>query len=204
LDVVSPHRVCWIAVVAVSLGIVGFGASPASAHVWRTYSTGCKQNTIGNSADSANHIFSYSPDLTSRMISAVDWSRANNLDPTDLATFYISPPQFDTDVVVYDQDYTTWCGYVWNGTPGTSGGIEGLTACVSLTPNPAGACEKFEVRFDESATATTAATTAYRRSLACHELGHTLGLEHGPGCMAFGGSATAYSAADVSWINSHY
>lgn len=143
------------------------GATP---FYWRNSNTGCGPV---NSADSASHGYWYSGDLTHAMAAATDWARANNVDPTDITTFSVPTLAFDTDVPVYDQNYSSWCDSSWHP---QADGLVGLSQCVSLATNPAGACEKNDVRHDESFTST--ASLANQRGLACHENGHTLGLGH--------------------------
>lgn len=142
----------------------------SSTFWWRTYSAG--ECAGGNSADSSYHTFYYNSGLSSVMRSATDYARAYAIDPMDLNTAMVALA-VDTDVVVYDQDYDRRCLLAWHPTPM---GVTGLAECRTLTPNPAGACEKAEVRYDESYT--SIATTTERRWIACHELGHTLGLTH--------------------------
>jgi hypothetical protein len=201
-DVRRTLRLAWTVGAVVLVVVVGLPET-STAHVWRTGGTGCNAN---NSADSANHGFWYNSGLSSAMAGATNWSRTYNYDGTDVNTFNVTALAFDTDVVVYDQDYTTYCGKVWHypGVPGTVG----MAECKSLATNPANACEKFEVRFDESAALAPSTPEAWRRSLACHELGHTLGLTHEntDSCINPDISETRYglTAANVSWINSHY
>lgn len=137
------------------------------------------------------------------MRTATEWNRTANLEPTDLTTFVVTAEAPDTDVVVLDQNYTNFCGYSWHG---SGGSVVGLTTCVLLATNPASSCEKFQVRYDESFTVGASATQ--RRSLACHEVGHTLGLGHTTGttCMVAGSAfPTAYSAHEISsHINASY
>ncbi len=92
-------------------------------------------------------------------------------------------------------------GYTWHG---SGGSVVGHVQCVST--NSATRCEKHEMRFDTSYT--SGATTTNRRSLACHENGHTIGLAHrtdSTSCMepALNG-VTAYSSHDVAHINANY
>jgi hypothetical protein len=178
------------------------GAGSAHAYSWRTGAASLGCSGVDNSADSAAHGYWYNSELSSVMAQATSWARANAIDPTDITTFDVAALAFDTDVVVYDQNYTDWCGEAWHG----AGPVIGLTHCVSLATNPANACEKAEVRYDESYTG--GASTARRRNLACHENGHTLGLDHvvtNSSCMYYvAGSNTTFSSAERSWINSHY
>ncbi|MGH9156713.1 MAG: hypothetical protein ACRD1K_12955 [Acidimicrobiales bacterium] len=173
----------------------------ASTFSWRTGDTGC---STANSADSASHGFYYDPGLTGNMAAATNWARSNVIDPTDINTFDVGTVAFDTDVVVYDQDYTTYCGYSWHS-PGGSG-VVGLNKCVLLATNPANACEKNEIRYDESFTNST--TSDNRNGLACHENGHALGLAHvssGSCMVTFYPKPLGYSAHEVfDHINAMY
>lgn len=117
--------------------------------------------------------------IRSQVSSAVNYSRAYNLDPTDLVTGYDSSLDSATDVIVRDQDYVDYCGITWHSP--TSGGTIGLATCDSRTGLK---CEQHTVRFDLSYIAN--ATTSEERGLACHELGHSVGLTHRDsecGCM---------------------
>ncbi len=116
-------------------------SADASTFYWRTSETGCLDF---NSADSAYHTFYYNSGLSSTMRSATDYARWNAVDPMDTTTAMVALA-VDTDVVVYDQDYTSYCAYTWH--PASE--MAGLATCSYLTANPAGACERFEVRYDE-------------------------------------------------------
>jgi hypothetical protein len=193
-----------MAVVALSALIaIGIpGEAGASPFYWRTGATGCTGGL--NSADSAAHGFWYSTDLSYAMATASNYARSV-IDTTDLTTFSVSTLAFDTDVPVYDQDYSTWCAISWH--PSTGGAV-GLATCVSLATHPANACEKADVRFDQSFTDWTSSSERFQ--LACHEFGHTLGLGHvttNDTCMkGIGFSGTAhYSSHEVSvHINPNY
>ncbi len=185
------------------LGAIVAIAADAGAFSWRTGSASLGCNGVNNSADSISHGYWYNSALSSAMAQATSWARANAIDPTDINTFDVPALAPDTDVVVYDQDYTNWCGQPWNG---SGGFVIGMTHCVSLASNPANACEKSEVRYDESYT--NGATTTRRRNLACHENGHTLGLDEetaGTSCMrSTATDNTTYGSGDITWINLKY
>lgn len=161
--------------------------------------TGCGNGSPVNMADNATHGFFYS-NLKDTTRTAQNATRTNVYNPTDINTITVSTVTSTTDVVVYDNDYTTYCGYTWDG----SGGLYGLTTCVSL--NSANECEKHEVRYDNSDL--DPASAANREAMACHETGHTVGLLHrntDTSCIAnpFTG-ARVLSSHDRSHINANY
>ncbi len=165
-----------------------------------TGSTGCDGGL--NEADNATHTFHY-VDLAEHNENATTWARANILNPTAVNTVYDSTLDDLTDVVVRDQRYDDYCGHDWM-TPGNSG-VVGLASCDD--DNSANECERHTVRYNINFTAGT--TTANRRGLACHELGHTLGLAHrtsSTSCMQQGypKPALAYSTHDRDHLNDNY
>lgn len=180
---------------ALALAVTGGVVAQASNWAGATGNTGC---TTLNMADNGDHTYYYS-DLTVAMSAAVTWTRFNNLNPTDMNSSGTTSPTSNTDVIVYDNNYTDYCGYTWNG-PGS--GVVGLVQCVSTTSNSR--CQKHEMRFDTSYT--SGASTTNQRSLACHENGHTIGLAHySSGCMtqSISGSTT-YTQHDINHINAAY
>jgi hypothetical protein len=110
-------------------------------------------------------------------------------------------PTSATDVVVYTQDYTTYCGRPWH--PQVNGpSTVGLTTCVS--PNSgASTCEKHEVRYDLSWWNQNM-DNGYRRDMACHETGHTLGLRHPEDVdVADLNSCVKQNAGTIDYISEH-
>jgi hypothetical protein len=170
---------------AVAMAFVGVsagaGVTPASA----TNSSGaanrqanCTINQDGgvNMQDPNPHTFYYS-DLDSNTQLHVDWARRDVLERTSIDTSVVPEVTSLTDVVVYDQDYLYYCGYDWHGPQNVSGvGTVGAVTCVSLAAG--GKCEKHEVRMDLSWWLHAEVTNLERRSVACHENGHTVGLTH--------------------------
>jgi hypothetical protein len=160
-----------------------------------TGSTGC---TLLNMADTYVHTFFYSS-VESNMITAI---RANNTDienRSEVDTSELSSVSSTTDVVVYDLNYTTYCGFVWDD---PLNNMFGLATCVST--NSARECEKHEVRFDTPDM--NAFTSNQRRSAACEEVGHSLGLKHRNGsCMQDKDiSLTTLSDHDIAHLNAAY
>jgi hypothetical protein len=133
------------------------------------------------------------------------WSRINNLDPTDINTQMEGSATALTDVIAYDRYYGDYCGYAWfNG----STGLVGLTTCEGIVSGSNPRCEQHGVRISNSFV--DAAGTFQERQIACHENGHTLGLQHRPSsattsCMPDNMVGTAtYDGHDQSIINANY
>lgn len=161
-------------------------------------------------ADNNEHTFYYS-NLWTQTRDAQNAARINIYDPTDINTKLLTSVSSTTDAVVYDEDYTTYCGYDWDASaPATN--IWGLTTCVSI--NSALECEKHEIRYDVPDV--LAMTSNARIGLACHETGHSVGLKHldNPtgdatfrGCMYTLADPTYWpflSPHDVGHINANY
>lgn len=186
-------------------GVVALVTLPSSGSATNfsglTGATGC---TALNMADNSGHSYWYE-DLQSENVAATDWTRVNNMDPTDINTSRASSLSSLTDVVVRDRYYVDYCGYDWYST--SSGGIVGLVTCDSLVSGSS-RCEQHSMRMSNTFTDNT--TTTNVRGLACHENGHTIGLAHraadAPSCMHQGypKNALAYDSHDRSHINTNY
>lgn len=140
------------------------------------------------------------------MQNAVNWVRTNLINPTDLDTFYASSQTEQTDVVMFDEIYTSFCedalGVEWTDDGFT--GLLGFAACESLTP--ANRCEQQNVRlhwywFREH-------EAPGNRWFVCHEVGHAIGLIHrqgGDGCISEPPTGTIgeriYTTHDLEHIN---
>lgn len=162
----------------------------ASAHNFSgaSGSFGCSNNMT----DNRDHWFSYAS-LTSASTAAVDWSRRYNYNPTDLNTFTESRRTAQTDVVVFDSDYEgTTCGARWLASPTRGNGTIGMALCQSLSGER---CQQFFVFFDTDYMGP--ASRGDEASLACHELGHTVGLLHATG------SCLASPTNGSPWLNDH-
>lgn len=149
------------------LALLAWPTAKANHFYGATGNTGCG---APNMADNATHSFYYDASLPTYMRDKMNEIRTESYNPTDINTVTSTDPNSQTDVVVYQQNYTNFCGVAWDGSGGST---TALTSCVSLSGS---ACQKFEVRFDSSYTG--GATAAQRKFLTCHETGHTLGLGH--------------------------
>lgn len=194
----KPHL---LIVAAAAFTLLGFHIAPAGASNFSgaTGATGCGGGSPVNMADNAAHYFWYDS-LTNGVENAQNNTRSSDYDPTDVNTFDDSSAKPTTDVIVRDQDYSTFCGYSWH--PG--GGLWGLATCNSV--NGADECESHDVRYDISYI--EVATQAERRGLACHETGHSLGLMHrdaGNGCMKqYGAYPASLTEHDTAHLNANY
>ncbi len=158
-----------------------FYSSSASADNYRgaTGNTGCQ----GLNRQDNSTMTWYRGGLTSAMHHAVGDVMVNDVDATNINRQPEESQQtLNTDVVLYDDNYTTEvCGFDWH--PDSDGDGESTIAhaeCMSLTPIDR--CQRFIIRFDTSFTNSTHVAT--RKTLACHEIAHTFSLAHiDKGCL---------------------
>lgn len=158
------------ALVSAPVGLGFGGAAWANNFSGASGTTGCNP-TVNNMADNNYHTFYYSS-LASTTREAQDQARALHYDPTDIDTVVLGSATSTTDVVVYDLNYTSYCNLNWDGGPGNN--FFALVTCASK--NSTSACEKHELRYDNSDI--DFLPYEERVGLACHETGHTVGLEH--------------------------
>lgn len=91
---------------------------------------------------------------------AMDWTRNNNINPTQINTDSVNLHD-NSDVAVYHKDYgdTTW---------------DGAAACIDELAN--NRCGHWHVKLNSALLG--GASLDYKRGLSCHETGHASGLHH--------------------------
>lgn len=185
--------------VVCSLLLVVSASSAAYASNWSgfTNKTGCGDLNATYSTNYTVKLVSLLPTTDS----AVRWSLNNAVSPTDINMTIISSASTKPSVNVYDANYSSKCGYTWHSS--SSAGVVGLAKCEEKTSS--GRCRTHSVFIDTSFA--VPASTSYRRQLATHELGHTLGLKHRSDDVMQQGypkPSTKYSTHDKSHINTQY
>lgn len=150
-------------------------------------------------ADGKAHDFFYDDDLTSREKSGMENARRYALDPTNMTTSVRTTYTTSVDVWAYN----TWSPV------GQQTGWYAWASCVRYVSGSSTKCNQFTITFNERLPHSNYA------ALACHEIGHTVGLTDGqPGandgpvdtrsCMKGPPDFTAYSNHDRTHINARY
>lgn len=152
-----------------------------------------------NMSDNGTQYYWYDS-LTQNVSGAQNYTRNNVYDPiSSINTVDDSGEYSSTDAIIRDQDYTDYCGKNWH-----PNGVIGATQCNGL--NIDRECESHVIRYDTSYS--DDASDFARRSLACHETGHSLGLQHrstDSKCMESGSNqATDLSSHDINHLNNNY
>ena len=154
-------------------------------------------------ADDYYHTFYYA-NMSSNMRAAQEAIRIYLLNPTNIDTVLLSTVDSNTNVVVYQQDYSTYCDTTWHSYANPLVGATGMAKCVSLAGGSR--CLKHELRYDTSYESTV--SQDYREGLACNETGHSLGLRHRDvelSCMRSKSNLYDYSPEhDIPHLNSNY
>lgn len=205
----------WSLLLCVTYGV--FLLAPDEAHgdhysgATGMSSLGCRHNI--NKADNSYHTITIANATNQQTRDAINQERGQEYEPTDLNTNMISDETALTDVVVYDARYNDYCNLDWVP-PDSSYGIKGFTQCVKLTAEPSGTqpdysdneCEKHELRLSLNYILYRA--DQYDRELACHEIGHTIGLDHRTAQSSCLHDPNIYvgnlDGHDVAAIDSHY
>lgn len=150
--------------------------------------------------DNATQFYWYDS-LESNVVAAQNWVRNNVYEViAGLSTTNDTAEKSTTDAIVRDQNYTDYCGFSWH----PAGGTWANTSCNTL--NGANECESHVIRYDNSYTDSTIQDN--RRGLACHETGHSWGLQHrstDSKCMTpFGPYPTSLSGHDITHLENNY
>jgi hypothetical protein len=180
------------------IGLLALSQSSISATNWAGASGGAGCNPPDNiRANDSNHKF-YNDDLTAAMTTASVSARYYDFDPTNLSTSLSTLAT--ADVIQRDWPIGTYCGVDFS--PNIFGNIIAMAICQELTPG--NRCAKFNVSYDTNDT--NGFTDSERQLVACHELGHTVGLRHGGGgCVETGQFNLVHlSSHDISHINQNY
>ena len=184
-------------IVAVALGLVAIlGVSSADATNFGSAGTAGTSGTTNGVWLSNNNFWnvgrrSLSATYSTGVFNAVE----DEYEPTDLTANPLTPsscPDSGYDVCVYDADYG-------------DNGLNGWNACAGVTSgsHPDQQCSLSWVRINLE-------YSPPAKRIACHELGHSLGLRHTStqaSCMkrtADGGNSSDLTAHDRSHINSNY
>jgi hypothetical protein len=144
-------------------------------------------------ANGSKHKFNFNNLLSDSWRGASNWVRKNEIGPTHMTTAVVDSHSA-ADVVPYDADYgdSGWCG---------------MADCTIEKTNRV--CQHFHVKYNTAngIGCPNDYTETQRRSLACEEIGHTVGLQHrhvNAGCMSQAWDRTHFTPHDKRHINRRY
>lgn len=179
----APHRAAPLRIgvlLTLSLALALLHPSSANASNWATGEV--PYINLG-----AQQVYYYD-NLKTYSADATTWTRNNNIDPTDMYTSKTSDHDV-SHVHVIDEFYdATWLG---------------ITTCPVYAGG--GRCQHWHVRYD--LTDWNGWETYKRRHNACHETGHSTGLDHttAASCMKSGAMSELYfTDHDRAHINGAY
>lgn len=149
-------------------------------------------NWLGHNAGYDSTITFDQRSLTTGFHDAFHWTITENVDRTELSSTLYHDSSYEREVKIYDDYYgdTGWAGRWY---------------CARYGSVHFEVCEVGIVQFNLSYSADY--STNSKRHLACHEVGHSLGLAHGSGssCMVKGGYDYRYfTSHDIGHINYFY
>ncbi|MEU7860491.1 matrixin family metalloprotease [Nonomuraea sp. NPDC049141] len=159
-------------------------------------------------ADNSKHWYT-SETLETRTKSAAKAAMLKLDSQTDMTVAYDSTPDPSTDVEAFDRYYVDYWDLDWDGSS-TGYNLFAYSKCVKSIPpadsTQAWRCDQYEVRYDLKDIDWM--STTQRQALACHEIGHTIGLDHSTesgSCLRTGShTVTKYGTHDVAHINGRY
>lgn len=125
--------------------------------------------------------FYYSSIIASRYKSATEWSRVNTWETTDMSTGVETSYDEFTDL------------YVSNGDTGAAGATY---RCKKLKAGYTNVCEQADIVFNS----TQVYSTMVNYGLACQEIGHSVGLDHGPNSQYYG---CMYNPIQTQYLGQH-
>ncbi len=164
-------------------------------------------NYFGNGcctfADNGHHTFNWDSTEYGTAL-AVQYSMSNLNNQTDMTTEWVVPSS-QTDNRSYDQHYTTYWGLDWDGSS-TGWNLYAYAKCVETTL--AGNCQQWQIRYDLADM--NRFSNYQRQQVACHETGHSVGLDHsseGASCLrnaVLSASTNYYTSHDRGHINGRW
>lgn len=125
---------------------------------------------------------------------ATTWSLANHYNPTDLVA-YVTTTDSVPDVWVYDAFYGNNGIFAWVDCPADNSGTGGSGQLQW--------CRGQKLRYNASLEGQYTSGLTARRALACHELGHTVGLRHNTHSGSAGDSCMRTTLPLPNHLSSH-
>lgn len=173
-----------VTLIAVSLFVSGIPRASGTNWSGASGATGCAWPAPVNKADNGTHLYYYD-DVPNSLQSNSEEMIDNVYQP--ISSIYMDKVNNETsvtDMVVHAHDYTSFCGHDWSN-------LYGLASCGNLVSGQQ-YCDKHNVYLDTSDT--SGWSDSRKKSLTCHEYGHTFGLLH---------RDDATNACMVTYLNDH-